>query len=62
MTSNPPPYVQRGAADVQDWLDAQNPTRKSPQEIARMTLAQRLDYCRRFDQKTMPEWRDPRAA
>jgi hypothetical protein len=56
----PPPYVQRSAADVQEWLDQQNPTRKSPQEIARMTWAQRLDYARLWDQSTMPPWRDPR--
>ena len=58
--SEPPPYVQRGAADVQGWLNTQNPTRKSPQEIARMTPAQRLDYSRQFDQSKMPDWRDPR--
>jgi len=33
----------------------------SPQEIARMTPAQRLDYARLWDQSKMPEWRDPRA-
>jgi hypothetical protein len=56
----PPPHVQRGAADVQAWLDQQNATRKSPEEIARMTPAQRLDYSRLFDQATMPAWKDPR--
>jgi hypothetical protein len=56
----PPAYVERGAADVQAWLDAQNPTRKSSAEIARMTPAQKLDYARTFDQRTMPAWRDPR--
>ena len=56
----PPPEIQRKAADVQAWLDQQNPTRKSPQEIARMTPAQRLDYSRLWDQTKMPEWKDPR--
>jgi hypothetical protein len=37
----PPPYVQRGAGDVDWWLDQQNPTPKSPDEISRMTPAQR---------------------
>ena len=58
----PPPYVQRGAADVQAWLDQQNATPKSAEEIVRMSLAQRLDYSRRFDQTKMPAWKDPRAA
>ena len=56
----PPAYVERGAADVQAWLDAQNPTRKSPEEIRRMTPAQRLDYARLWDQSKMPAWKDPR--
>jgi hypothetical protein len=56
----PPPEVQRAAGQVQTWLDQQNATPKSPEEIARMTPAQRLDYARLFDQSTMPPWRDPR--
>jgi hypothetical protein len=56
----PPLEVQRAAGQVQDWLDRQNPTPKSPDEIARMTPAQRLDYCRLWDQSRMPNWRDPR--
>ena len=56
----PPPEIQRAAGQVQDWLDQQNPTLKSPEEIARMTPAQRLDYSRQWDQSTMPAWRDPR--
>jgi hypothetical protein len=34
--------------------------RLSSEQIQRLTPAQRLDYSRQFDQKTMPEWRDPR--
>ena len=56
----PPPEVQRAAGQVQTWLDQQNPTLKSQEEIARMTPAQRLDYARLFDQSRMPAWRDPR--
>jgi hypothetical protein len=56
----PPPEIQRAASQVQTWLDQQNPTPKSAEEIARMTPAQRLDYARLWDQSTMPEWRDPR--
>jgi hypothetical protein len=56
----PPPEVQRAAGQVQTWLDQQNPTRKSSQEIARMSWAERLDYARLWDQSTMPAWRDPR--
>ena len=56
----PPPEIQRAAGQVQAWLDQQNATSKSPDEIARMTPAQRLDYARLFDQSTMPAWKDPR--
>jgi len=56
----PPPEVQRAAGQVQTWLDQQNPTRKSPQDIARVTPAQRLDYARLWDQAKMPAWKDPR--
>jgi hypothetical protein len=56
----PPAEIQRAAAQVQGWLDQQNATPKSPEEIARMTPAQRLDYARLFDQSTMQAWRDPR--
>jgi hypothetical protein len=56
----PPVEIQRAAGQVQTWLDQQNATPKSPEEIARMTPAQRLDYARLFDQSTMPSWKDPR--
>jgi hypothetical protein len=57
----PPPEIQRAAGQVQSWLDQQNPTLRSPEEIARMTPAQRLDYARLWDQSRMPPWKDPRA-
>jgi len=56
----PPAYVERGAADVRGWLDDVQGVRATPEQIAKMTPAQRLDYCRRFDQSTMRPWRDPR--
>jgi hypothetical protein len=56
----PPPEVQRDAGQVQAWLDQQNATPKSPEEIARMTPAQRLDYARLFDQSRIPPWKDVR--
>ena len=56
----PPPEVQRAAGQVQAWLDQQNAKPKSPDEIARMTSAQRLDYARLWDQSKMPAWRDAR--
>jgi hypothetical protein len=59
-SAKPPPEVQRAAGQVQAWLDQQNATPKSAEEIAHMTPAQRLDYARLFDQSTMPPWKDPR--
>jgi hypothetical protein len=56
----PPPEVQRAAGQVQAWLDQQTAKPKSPEEIAKMTPAQRLDYARLWDQTKMPAWRDPR--
>jgi hypothetical protein len=29
-------------------------------EIAKLSDAERIDYCRRFDQSKMPAWSDPR--
>jgi len=56
----PPPEVRRAAGQVQAWLDQQTATPKSPDKIARMSPAQRLDYSRLFDQTKMPPWKDPR--
>jgi hypothetical protein len=60
-TRIPPSYVERGAADVRGWLDDVQGVRLSEEQIKRLTPAQRLDYARRFDQSTMPAWKDPRA-
>jgi hypothetical protein len=56
----PPAEVQRAAGQVQAWLDQQSATPKPPEEIARMSFAERIDYCRRFPQSSLPPWRDPR--
>jgi hypothetical protein len=58
----PPDHVKAAAAVVDQWVREQETRRLSADEIARLTPAERLDYCRRFNQSTMPAWRDPRAA
>jgi hypothetical protein len=59
--STPPPNVQAAAAIVNEWLDSQQGT-LTPEQIARLGPAQKLDYTRRRSQETqMPAWRDPRA-
>jgi hypothetical protein len=60
--SMPPDHVKASAAVVAQWVREQETRRLSVDEIAKLTPAQRLDYCRRFDQTKMPPWRDPRAA
>jgi hypothetical protein len=50
IDGNAPPEVQRAAATVQAWLDAQQ---KAPAPAARpMTAAEKLDWCRTFDQRS----------
>jgi hypothetical protein len=61
MAAEPPPHIAAAAAQVQAYLDEQNPTPKSAAEIARMSPADRLDYARRFDQSRQPPWKDPRS-
>jgi hypothetical protein len=56
----PPLSVELSAKRVQQWLDQQERTPKSAEEIAKMPFADRIEYCRRFDQTKMPAWRDPR--
>jgi hypothetical protein len=59
--SNPPPNVAQAAGIVNQWLNEVENTRLSPEQIAALSPAERIDYCRRFDQSKMPAWRDPRA-
>ena len=49
-----------GARDVKRYLARTDATPLPASEIAKMSPAERIDYCRRFDQTTMPDWRDPR--
>jgi hypothetical protein len=36
--------------------------RLSPEQVSKLSAAEKLDYNRKFDQSKMPAWRDPRAA
>jgi hypothetical protein len=61
--SNPPADVTFAAVVVQTWLDKQQPGgqgKLSVEQVAKMSPADRIDYCRRFDQTNMPAWKDPR--
>jgi hypothetical protein len=52
MIDKPPPQVASAAAIVQRWLDDTTPAvPKTAEEMAKMSHADRLDHCRRFDQK-----------
>jgi hypothetical protein len=56
-----PTFAEEVAARVvQGYLDRTDATPKSPEEIAKMSAAERIDYCRKFDQSKMPAWSDPR--
>jgi hypothetical protein len=56
----PDRFAEGGARDVQRYLDSCNATPLPPEQIARMSWSERLDYARRFDQTKMPAWKDPR--
>jgi hypothetical protein len=58
--ATPPENVRIAAAVVDNWLAQQQEGRLSAEQIAKLTPAQRLDYTRQFDQRKMPEWKDPR--
>lgn len=58
-SATPPPEVQAAAATVKAYLDQQTP-RLSEAELADLSPAERIDYCRRFDQSTMPAWQHPK--
>jgi hypothetical protein len=45
---------------VGDKTGADPNGKRTTEEIARMSHAERLDYCRQFNQKKMPEWTNPR--
>ena len=52
MSNTPPPHVAAAAKVVNDWL-AGAEGRLSNEEHAKLSPAQKLDYCRRFDQSKM---------
>ena len=56
--ANPPPDVAAAARVVQSWLEQQKGDTTPP--ARKMTDAERLDHCRKFDQTKMPDWKDPR--
>jgi hypothetical protein len=62
MATLPPRHVSDAAAVVNGWLDQQQRA-LSPDEIAKLSPADRLDYTRTRSQQTqMPAWKDPRTA
>ncbi|CCE06451.1 hypothetical protein BRAS3843_1730020 [Bradyrhizobium sp. STM 3843] len=61
MSASPPPDVAVAAQKVQSWLDSQQRA-LTPDEIANLSPADRLEYTRaRSQQTSMPAWKDPRA-
>jgi hypothetical protein len=57
----PPRHVADAANVVDQWLKSVEPGRRlSPEQIAKLSPAERLDYARQWDQSTMPAWKDPR--
>jgi hypothetical protein len=57
--SAPPDHVRAAAAVVDHWVREQETRQLTADEIAKLSPAKRLDYARRFDQKTMPAWENP---
>jgi hypothetical protein len=54
--------VGAAAERVRRWIESREQAApKSAAEIAKMSPAERIDYCRRFDQNKMPNWREPRS-
>jgi hypothetical protein len=47
-------------SDAIKIVPSDRPQVKSAEEIKRMTPAEKLDWCRTFDQSKMPPWKDPR--
>jgi hypothetical protein len=55
----PPPHVQAAAQVVDGYLKSvEQPP--APRRDLQAHFAERLNYCRQFDQSKMPAWRDPR--
>jgi hypothetical protein len=63
MANNPPSDVTFAAAVVQSWLDKEQPggqSKATDEQFAKMTAAERIDYCRCFDQKQFQSNKDGR--
>ena len=61
--ADPPAHVTFSAAVVQAWLDKEQPggqSKATDEQFAKMTAAERIDYCRRFDQKQFQTSKDNR--
>jgi hypothetical protein len=56
----PPPEIQQAAAKVRAYLDAEDAAKAAPRRDIQAHFAERLNYCRQFDQTKMPAWKDPR--
>jgi hypothetical protein len=55
QNKNLPPHIQ---AMLDAHLKSEQPP--APRRDLHRDFAERLDYCRQFDQTKMPAWRDPR--
>jgi hypothetical protein len=57
----PPAHVTFSAAVVQSWLDKQQPGgqgKATDEQFKQMSAAERIDYCRRFDQTQFQQTKD----
>jgi hypothetical protein len=61
MTGRPPNDEERRAAGIVNRYVTEQENRKvTDEEFAWMNARDRIDYCRRFMQNSLPPWRDPR--
>ena len=56
----PPEDVRQAAAKVEAYVTQQENRKITDEEFARMNARDRIEYCRRFTQNSLPPWRDPR--
>jgi hypothetical protein len=61
MTGRPPNDEERRAAEVVIRYVTEQENRKvTDEEFARMNARDRIEYCRRFPQNSLPPWKDGR--
>ena len=61
--AEPPAHVTFSAAVVQSWLDKQQPGgqgKATDEQFKQMSHAERIEYCRRFDQAQFSTKKDTR--